>query len=26
MKYVIVAHSHPPCGRRYCNSTKQRRV
>jgi len=25
MKYVIVAHSHPPCGRRYSDS-KQRRV
>jgi len=23
---VIVAHSHPPCGRRYSDSTKQRRV
>ena len=25
-KYVIAAHSQPPCGRRYSDSTKQRRV
>jgi len=25
-KYVIAAHSHPPCGRRYSDSTKQRRI
>ena len=25
-KYVSAAHSHPPCGRRYSDSTKQRRV
>jgi len=26
MKYVIAAHSHPPCGWRYCDSTKQHGV
>jgi len=26
MNYAIAAHSHTPCGRRYSDSTKQRRV
>jgi len=26
MKYMTMAHSHPPCGRRSSNSTKRRQV